>query len=498
MTTRVTDHEPVTARGVDWDLSELDDFGWNEPAERGRHQIAIVHFLTDLVTLAGVLIVVLLGSNIAHGDPIGSRLGNWRLYAAAMSLVVTLWLFRLYEPKRRIAAAPENEWTKIVTALSVHGFLFQMFLHQRGIDAKFRDSEILAFFMVSIVAIPAMRRFARRVVVPRIAGRQRTIIIGAGRVGQELAHTLRANNPFGLEILGFVDSDPPPRVDEVSELPLLGGEDELDAIVKRTGAERVIFTFSRAKPLRVIEMMRWSDLHRIHVSIVPRYFELMSTGVDLDSINGITLMELHPAHLSESALRKKRVFEVGLVAAMMPIMLPIFAAVALAIRLDSAGPILFRQRRAGRDGRVFDILKFRTMVVGAEAKRDELEDQNEVDGPLFQMKDDPRITRVGRFLRRTSLDELPQLFNVLRGEMSLVGPRPFVVAEDAAITGWARRRLDLTPGITGLWQVSGRNDLSFDEMIKLDYLYVTRWSLWWDIRILLKTIPAVLNRHGAY
>lgn len=191
MTTRVTDHEPVTARGVDWDLSELDDSGWNEPAERGRHQIAIVHFLTDLVTLAGVLIVVLLGSNIAHGDPIGSRLGNWRLYAAAMSLVVTLWLFRLYEPKRRIAAAPENEWTKIVTALSVHGFLFQMFLHQRGIDAKFRDSEILAFFMVSIVAIPAMRRFARRVVVPRIAGRQRTIIIGAGRVGQELAHTLR-------------------------------------------------------------------------------------------------------------------------------------------------------------------------------------------------------------------------------------------------------------------------------------------------------------------
>jgi lipopolysaccharide/colanic/teichoic acid biosynthesis glycosyltransferase len=147
---------------------------------------------------------------------------------------------------------------------------------------------------------------------------------------------------------------------------------------------------------------------------------------------------------------------------------------------------------------VFDILKFRTMDVGAEAKRDELLAQNEVDGPLFKMKDDPRITRVGRFLRRTSLDELPQLFNVLRGEMSLVGPRPFVVAEDAAITGWARRRLDLTPGITGLWQVSGRNDLSLDEMIKLDYLYVTRWSLWWDIRILLKTIPAVLNRHGAY
>jgi lipopolysaccharide/colanic/teichoic acid biosynthesis glycosyltransferase len=209
-------------------------------------------------------------------------------------------------------------------------------------------------------------------------------------------------------------------------------------------------------------------------------------------------MELHPAQLSQAALRKKRVFDVGLVSLALPFVLPLMAVIAVAVRLDGAGPIMFRQRRAGQDGRVFHILKFRTMEVGAEARRDQLLARNEVDGPLFKIKNDPRMTRIGRLLRRTSLDELPQLFNVLRGQMSLVGPRPFEVGEDAAITGWARRRLDLTPGITGLWQVSGRNDLSFDEMVKLDYLYVTRWSLWWDVRILAQTIPAVLRRRGAY
>jgi lipopolysaccharide/colanic/teichoic acid biosynthesis glycosyltransferase len=147
---------------------------------------------------------------------------------------------------------------------------------------------------------------------------------------------------------------------------------------------------------------------------------------------------------------------------------------------------------------VFRIFKFRTMVVDAESMRDDLLERNEMSGPLFKIKDDPRITRVGRFLRRTSLDELPQLINVLRGEMSLVGPRPFVIYEDDKIIGWARRRLDLTPGITGLWQVMGRNDMPFEEMVKLDHMYVTRWSLLWDFKILLKTIPSVLRRQGDY
>ena len=152
----------------------------------------------------------------------------------------------------------------------------------------------------------------------------------------------------------------------------------------------------------------------------------------------------------------------------------------------------------GQGGKVFHIYKFRTMVQDAEAKRDELLHLNQVTGPLFKIKSDPRVTRVGGFLRRTSLDELPQLLNVLKGEMSLVGPRPFVTYEAEEIHGWARRRIDLIPGITGAWQVMGRNDMPFDEMVKLDYLYVTNWSLAWDLKLLLQTVPSVLRRRGAY
>jgi lipopolysaccharide/colanic/teichoic acid biosynthesis glycosyltransferase len=195
----------------------------------------------------------------------------------------------------------------------------------------------------------------------------------------------------------------------------------------------------------------------------------------------------------------KRGFDLAVSCASLIVLAPLFACIALAIRLDSPGSAIFRQPRRGRDGSEFRILKFRTMRAGAEASRGDVLHLNEVDGPLFKVKgDDPRVTRIGSFLRRTSLDELPQLWNVLRGDMSLVGPRPFVLYEADKITGWARGRLDMTPGITGLWQVLGRNDMPFDDMVKLDYLYVTNWSLSWDLKILCQTIPVVLGRRGAY
>jgi lipopolysaccharide/colanic/teichoic acid biosynthesis glycosyltransferase len=173
-------------------------------------------------------------------------------------------------------------------------------------------------------------------------------------------------------------------------------------------------------------------------------------------------------------------------------------ACAIAIRFSSPGPALFKQRRAGRHGKPFTVLKFRTMRCDAEAEIVDLREKSEVDGPLFKIKEDPRVTRVGRILRATSLDELPQLFNVLVGQMSLVGPRPFVMAEAQEIDGWAAKRFTVRPGMTGLWQVSGRSDLPFDDLRHLDYAYVASWSLWWDLRILVKTPPTVLARRGAY
>jgi lipopolysaccharide/colanic/teichoic acid biosynthesis glycosyltransferase len=178
--------------------------------------------------------------------------------------------------------------------------------------------------------------------------------------------------------------------------------------------------------------------------------------------------------------------------------LPFLLIIALLIKLTSPGPVFFRQLRCGREGKPFRIFKFRTMRLGAEQERGDLEQVNDVDGPLFKMKEDPRVTRIGRILRATSLDEFPQLLNVIKGDMSLVGPRPFVIAEADRIDGWAARRFDVRPGMTGLWQVSGRNDLPFDELQRLDYAYVASWSLWWDLKIIWQTPGSVLRRRGAY
>ncbi|MEW6582694.1 MAG: sugar transferase, partial [Actinomycetota bacterium] len=410
-----------------------------------------------------------------------------------------LGLFGMYARGRRVGRAMSAEFTPTLLALSLYSFLFLQAIHAAGLeDEVLLDGEVFAWWLLGVIGLPLVRAGVRRRVVPRVGGRERTIIVGAGRVGQNIARKLLRHPELSLEPIGFVDSDPWDLDPDLGDIPVLGPEDSLVTIAALERADRIILTFSRANPEQLIELMRWSDLHRIHVTIVPNYFEVLTSQVEVDDLNGIPVLDLRPARLSRAALATKRATDLVLTILALPLLVPTFLAIALAVKLDSRGPVFFRQPRTGRAGRRFLIYKFRTMVPDAELQRDTLLNRNEVTGPLFKIKDDPRVTRVGRFLRRTSLDELPQLINVLKGEMSLVGPRPFVVYEDEHITGWARRRLDLTPGITGLWQVMGRNDMPFDEMVKLDHLYATRWSLLWDINILLKTIPSVLRRRGAY
>lgn len=217
---------------------------------------------------------------------------------------------------------------------------------------------------------------------------------------------------------------------------------------------------------------------------------------------GSTAMLIAPLVLSPAwhtwQSKAKRGFDIVVAVIGLVILSPLMALIALAIRLDSPGPIIFRQTRCGKDGRPFTFLKFRGMVEDAEARRGELDPLNEVDGPIFKMRCDPRVTRVGRFLRKTSLDELPQLWNVLRGEMSLVGPRPPIPTEVAQYAIWHRGRLSAPGGITGLWQVSGRSGLSFDEMVQLDIRYIQQWSIWMDLRILAQTVLVVVLTRGAY
>jgi lipopolysaccharide/colanic/teichoic acid biosynthesis glycosyltransferase len=234
----------------------------------------------------------------------------------------------------------------------------------------------------------------------------------------------------------------------------------------------------------------------LRVSVLPRLPEVVGSSVELDEVDGITLLGMRRFGLSRSSRAIKRCFDLVGASLGLLVLSPFLAAIAIAIKFDSSGPVFFRQRRMGRDGVPFEMLKFRTMVDGAEAQKGTLAGRNEAGGGLFKIKDDPRVTRIGKRLRQISLDELPQLLNVLRGDMALVGPRPLVLDEDSMIEGWRRSRLELTPGMTGPWQVFGSARIPLDEMVKIDYLYGANWSLWLDMKTLLRTVPFVLGRRG--
>jgi lipopolysaccharide/colanic/teichoic acid biosynthesis glycosyltransferase len=228
---------------------------------------------------------------------------------------------------------------------------------------------------------------------------------------------------------------------------------------------------------------------------VPHMPELLGSAGEFEDLDDMKVLGVRSIGLSNSSALIKRALDLVVSVIGVVLLSPLLIASAIAVRLDSKGPILFRQERVGRHNKVFWMYKFRTMRDGADAERAELMHLNETDG-LFKIANDPRLTRVGRFMRSISLDELPQLFNVIRGEMSLVGPRPLVIEEDRKVSGWARRRLDLTPGMTGVWQIRGSTRVPLSEMVKLDYLYVANWSLWGDLKALLRTLPHVLGRRG--
>ena len=243
----------------------------------------------------------------------------------------------------------------------------------------------------------------------------------------------------------------------------------------------------------MVDLIRIAKASGVRVSVLPRMFEVVGSAVEFDDVDGMTMLGVRRFGLSRSSRLLKRGFDILVTSIALLLLAPVILAIAIAIRLDSRGPVFFRQVRVGRDGKHFRIYKFRSMVVDAERRKDELRALNEAGQGLFKITNDPRITRVGGFLRNTSLDELPQLFNVLRGEMSLVGPRPLVVDEDAQVLGLDRSRLHLTPGMTGPWQVLGSR-VPMKEMVGIDYLYVANWSLWVDLKVLLRTARHVARR----
>ncbi len=358
--------------------------------------------------------------------------------------------------------------------------------------------KLLTFWVFAVVSVPLLRSAARVLCRRSIYYLQNTVIVGAGDVGQKIARKLLKHPEYGINLVGFVDGQPEERAEDIVQVSLLGALDDLPGLVRLLDIERVIVAFPNGSREELIAHVRKLNELGIQVDIVPRFYDVLSSAVDIHDVEGIPLVGLHPPRLSRSSMFLKRGFDIFGAVIGLVLMTPLLLLVAIAIKLDSRGPILFHQVRMGAHNRTFRIVKFRTMVADADERKAKVAHLNKHaknggGARMFKIDNDPRVTRVGRVLRRVSLDELPQLWNVLRGEMSLVGPRPLILDEHAHVTGWAERRLDQRPGITGLWQVLGRDSIPFDEMVRLDYLYVTGWSLAGDVRLLLRTIPVVFR-----
>jgi len=424
----------------------------------------------------------------------------------SMVLLLTLvpyWLFLLYAfglyraSGASIGGASTDNAMRGFTALTVGSWLlFLLMVLIRGVDSPL--GALAVFWAVATFAVPLGRWTARAIVWRRRAFAERVLIVGAGTVGHTLAAKIAKHPEYRIELVGFLEDGEPMPNGEGPEIPVIGSLHQLEEVIGRERVNRVILAFSQARHQQFLTVARICAEHGVKVNIVPRLFEVLSSRAGVDDLEGIPLLDVAQVELGQLNMIVKRTFDLFVGGVLTFMCLPLFAVMAVLIKLDSPGPVFFRQERMGRNGRIFRIIKFRSMTVGSESRRENLAPLNEYSGPMFKMKVDPRVTRFGAWLRRTSLDELPQLFNVLRGSMSLVGPRPLWVEEAKQCKGWATKRLHITPGITGLWQVTGRSDIPFDEMVKLDYFYVTGWSLSWDIRLLLKTVPAVLGRRGAY
>ncbi len=329
-------------------------------------------------------------------------------------------------------------------------------------------------------------------------GISRVIIVGAGEVGRTVMRTIVARPELGYRVVGFVDDDPQKGNTNIGPFKALGALENLPMVIEEGQIDEVIITLPWMYQRKIMAIVRDCARQRVRARIVPDLFQMSLSQVDVEELGGVPLIGVREVSISKSALLVKRAMDVVGAVIGLTVGLPLLGLIALAIRLDSPGPVIFRQTRIGLGGRMFQMYKFRSMYQGAEEEQAALLELNEADGPLFKIRNDPRVTRVGRFLRRTSLDELPQLLNVLRGEMSLVGPRPSLPNEVEQYQEWHKKRLEAPPGMAGLWQVSGRSRLSFDEMALLDIYYIENWSPWMDFKILLRTVPQVVLGEGAY
>jgi exopolysaccharide biosynthesis polyprenyl glycosylphosphotransferase len=414
-----------------------------------------------------VVIPVMLGSLLLHGMYRGNGL---RLVPSGMAVFSTV-----------AHSLP-------VAMLATLGLFFALGWVQ-GAGAAFDVPACV--LLPCLLTVPAVRSATAHLGARLGMGhKQRVLIVGAGEVADHVMSRLERHGL--ITPVGMVDDDPLPGFETI------GGLSDIPELCDTLAVDRIIVAIPRAPWLAVSEVIQ-PLIGKVDVAVVPSLYELMTWRSGTADLAGMPLVPLLPAQRSLAARSSKRIIDLAVGFVALFVMAPVLVAAAVAIKVDSKGPVFFRQARAGRDGATFRIWKFRTMGVDAEQRYSELMALSDADGPRFKMNRDPRVTKVGALLRRFSIDELPQLFNVLHGSMSLVGPRPFPLDQSEALyLDPAVSRFEMPPGMTGLWQVSGRSDLVWDDLCRLDSVYVRSWSLLWDLRILAQTPAAVFRRRGAY
>ena len=359
------------------------------------------------------------------------------------------------------------------------------------VDGKFGRDQAVGVWGLLFLTMVATRALARRFARSK-AAEERCLVLGDAATAAWIERRFSEAPGLKARVVGRW----PLEHSQVSGNGNGSGPATLETVVVLEQVERAIIAPQGAPSDELLETTRQLKRLGVRVSVMPRLLEVVGSSVEVDDVDGIPMLGMRRYGLGRSSRALKRAFDLVGATILTVLLSPVLLAIANAIKLDSPGPVLFRQRRMGHCGVPFEVLKFRTMFDGADAAKAALMKQNEAGGGLFKIKEDPRVTRVGRFLRRSSLDELPQLINVLRGDMALVGPRPLVLEEDSRIEGWQRTRLELMPGMTGPWQVFGSARIPLDEMVKIDYQYGANWSLWLDIKILLRTAAFVAGGRG--
>ena len=415
---------------------------------------------------------------------------KWLPFLTLITILV-FWQAGLYAEREHRAGVG-----RVVSSLVLVAVITLVFAW--GVDHQFGTYGLAPTAVVTCAAIISVLRASyerlTRDLMHVLGVRRRAVLVGRGQNVEHLLRTL-GDTRGGIDY-SFVGAISPTQ--DGIPIPRLGSLDDLGGVLEGRRVDELIVNGGDVSDEQLVELVEQAHQRGVQVRVAPTTAEILTQRAEYVPGQAVPLFELRPPVFAGVDWATKRLFDLTVSSVVFIVGLPIWLLIAAAIKLDSRGPVFYRDRRIGLGEREFGMIKFRTMRAGAEHLQDSLETQNEASGPLFKIRDDPRVTRVGALLRALSLDEVPQALNVLRGEMSLVGPRPLPIRDYHLLEPWHRKRYLVLPGITGLWQISGRSELTFDDLVRLDFYYLENWSIWLDVTILLKTIPAVFGRKGAY